>query len=211
MDFTAIDFETATSKFTSACSLGWCVVENNKIVEREEILIRPEPFEFNKYNVRIHGIKPDMVEDKPTFDMYWDSIRDRIENRTVIAHNASFDVRVLCATLAGYGIELPEFKYLCTVRLSQKAYPELESHKLNNLCDALGISFRHHRAFDDAYACAMAFLRIAEDYSLETIAEIEECFDMPSGEIYPGIDLSPKHRRRSHRKSAHKHALVTNL
>ena len=211
MDFTAIDFETATSSFTSACSLGWCVVRDNEIVERKEILIRPEPFEFNKNNIRIHGIKPEMVEDKPTFDMYWDSIRDRIENRTVIAHNASFDVRVLCATLASYGIELPEFKYLCTVRLSQKAYPELESHKLNNLCDALGISFHHHQAFDDAYACAMAFLRIAEDYSLETIAEIEECFDMPSGEIYPGIDLSPKHRRRSHRKSAHKHALVTNL
>ena len=50
MDFTAIDFETATSKYTSACSLGWCVVEDNEIVERSEILIRPEPFEFNKYN-----------------------------------------------------------------------------------------------------------------------------------------------------------------
>ena len=80
--------------------------------------------------------------------------------------------------------------------MSQKAYPELESHKLNHLCDALGISFHHHRAYDDAYACAMAFLRMADDYSLEDISEIEECFDMKCGEIYPGIDLTPKSKRR---------------
>ena len=196
MDFTAIDFETATSSFTSACSLGWCVVSDNEIIERKEILIRPEPFEFNKNNIRIHGIKPEMVEDKPTFDKYWDMLRPDIENRVVIAHNASFDIRVLCSTLRMYGIEPPEFKYLCTVKLSQKAYPELESHKLNNLCDALGISFHHHRAYDDAYACAMAFLRMADDYSLEDISEIEECFDMKCGEIYPGIDLTPKSKRR---------------
>ena len=47
MDFVAIDFETATSNYTSVCSLGICVVENNKITDRKEILIKPEPFEFN--------------------------------------------------------------------------------------------------------------------------------------------------------------------
>lgn len=43
MDFVAIDFETATSNYTSVCSLGICVVENNKITDRKEILIKPEP------------------------------------------------------------------------------------------------------------------------------------------------------------------------
>ena len=36
MDFVAIDFETATSNYTSVCSLGICVVENNKITDRKE-------------------------------------------------------------------------------------------------------------------------------------------------------------------------------
>ena len=58
MDFTAIDFETATSNYTSLCSMGICVVENNKIVERKEIFIRPTPFEFKEYNIKIHGITP---------------------------------------------------------------------------------------------------------------------------------------------------------
>ena len=38
MDFVAIDFETATSNYTSVCSLGICVVENNKITEKKFLL-----------------------------------------------------------------------------------------------------------------------------------------------------------------------------
>ncbi len=192
MDFVAIDFETATSDYTSVCSLGICVVENNIITDRKEILIRPVPFEFNEYNIKIHGIQPYMVENKPTFDMYWDEIKPYLENKTVIAHNASFDVGALCATLEYYNITFPTFDYLCTVKLSQKAYPELSSHKLNNLCDALGIKFQHHRAYDDAYACAMVLLRILEDYSLISLEEIEECFEMEIGRLTPDTHFKCK-------------------
>ena len=198
MDFTAIDFETATSGYTSVCSLGWCVVKDNRIVERNEILIKPEPFEFNEYNIKIHGITPDMVWDKPTFDKYWENVKPYIENKMIIAHNASFDVRVLCKTLESFGIELPVFDYMCTVQLSQKAYPELESHKLNNLCAALRIDFNHHHAYDDAYACAKAFLRITEDYSLENFNEIEECFEVKRGKVYPGCGITKKKKHTKH-------------
>lgn len=192
MDFTAIDFETASSERTSVCSLGWCVVENGVITDRKEILIKPDPFKFNEYNTKINGITPEMVWDKPTFDKYWDMLRPYIENRMVIAHNASFDIHVLCSTLEHFGIEIPAFDYMCTVQLSQKAYPELPSHKLNNLAEALGIVFNHHRAYDDAYACAAAFLRIAEDYALESFEDIEECFELHRGTVLKGTGIANK-------------------
>ncbi len=201
MDFVAIDFETATSRYTSVCSLGICVVENNVITERKEILIRPEPFEFNDYNIKIHGITPDMVFDKPTFDMYWDDVKPYLEGKTVIAHNATFDVGVLCATLEQFNIPFPTFDYLCTVKLSQKAYPELPSHKLNNLCTALGIRFHHHRAYDDAYACASVLIRILEDYSLESLDDIEECFEMEIGHLTPGTHLKCKKNKKKSKKT----------
>lgn len=194
MDFTAIDFETATSKYTSLCSMGICVVKNNIIVERKEIFIRPEPLEFNEYNIKIHGITPDMVADKPKFNEYWDEIRPYLENQLVIAHNTSFDITALCATLDYYKIPYPVFQYMCTVKLSQQAYPELKSHKLNNLCDALGITFSHHHAYDDAYACAKVLLRIMYDYSLLNLEELEECFEMKAGKIYPNCKVSTKQR-----------------
>lgn len=203
MDFVAIDFETATSKYTSICSMGICIVEDSKIVNRKEILIKPVPFEFNDYNIKIHGITPDMVLTKPTFDMYWDEIKPYLENKTIVAHNAMFDVGALCATLDLFGIEYPSFNYLCTVRLSQLAYPELSSHKLNNLCDALNVRFMHHNANDDAYACASVLLRIMEDYSLTSLSEISECFEVETGYVYPGCHLSFKKQKKK-KKTAKK-------
>ena len=206
MDFVAIDFETATSKFTSVCSLGICVVENGVITERKEIYIKPYPFEFNDYNIKIHGITPDMVADKPTFDMYWEEIKPYLENKIVIAHNADFDVGALCATLEHYNIPFPTFDYLCTVKLSQKAYPELTSHKLNNLCDALGIQFHHHQAYDDAYACACVMLRILEDYTLFELDEVEECFEMEIGHLTPGTLLKCKKNKKKQKRKITKKA-----
>lgn len=196
MDFTAIDFETATSNYTSICSMGICVVENNKIVERKEIFIRPIPFEFKEYNIKIHGITPEMVKNKPTFDQYWSEVKPYLDGRVVVAHNAMFDVGALCATLDLFNIPYPTFAYLCTVKLSQLAYPELASHKLNNLCAALGVTFSHHHAYDDAYACARVLLRIMEDYSLENMDEIGECFETETGYVYPGCHLSFKKKKK---------------
>ena len=167
-------------------------MENGVITDRKEILIKPDPFKFNQYNTKINGITPEMVWDKPTFDKYWDMLRSYIENRMVIAHNASFDIHVLCSTLEHFGIEIPAFDYMCTVQLSQKAYPELPSHKLNNLAEALGIVFNHHRAYDDAYACAAAFLHIAEDYALESFEDIEECFELHRGTVLKGTGIANK-------------------
>lgn len=195
MDFTAIDFETASKERTSVCSLGICVVKNNEIIERKEMLIKPDPFDFNEYNVKIHGITPEMVLGMPTFDKYWDSLKGYIENSMVIAHNAPFDVHVLCSTLEHFGIEIPAFSYMCTVVLSQKAYPDLPSHKLNNLAEALGIGFSHHRAGDDAYACAAAFLRIAEDYNLSTFEDFEKCFGIKRGTVLKGTGMVGKRKK----------------
>ena len=189
MNFVAIDFETATSRAGSICSMGICCVTNNKVTSTKEILIKPEPFEFNEYNIKIHNITPEMVINQPTFDKYWKEIFPYLNNRIIVAHNASFDINALLNTLTLYNIEFPTFNYLCTVKLSQKAYPELESHKLNNLAEALNIDFSHHRAGDDAYACAKVLIKILEDFSLNTLDELERMFEIGIGNIYPGCHI----------------------
>ncbi len=186
MDFVAIDFETATSKWTSICSMGICVVENNKVKEVREIPVRPVPFEFNEYNIAIHGIRPEDVADKPTFDKYWAEIKPYLDNKLVIAHNASFDVGALTKTLDMFGLEKPKFDYLCTVKLSQKAYPDFVSHKLNFLGESLGIDFSHHTACDDAYACAMVLVHILEDFGINSLQEIESRFEIGVGKVFDG-------------------------
>ena len=202
MDFVSIDFETATSFPKSICSVGICVVENNCVVDRKEILIRPEPFEFNDYNIMIHGITPAMVENEPRFCDVWKELYPIVENKLVVAHNASFDVGAMRAALDNFGIEYPHFNYICTVKLSQKAYPDLPSHKLNAMAEALGISFNHHQAGDDAYVCAEVLLRILEDFNLETLEDIEERFEIGVGKLYPGcyIPCTKSKKSKSRRK-----------
>ena len=201
MDFVAIDFETATSQRTSICSMGICVVENNEVKEVKEFLVKPVPFEFNEYNIAIHGITPEMVMYKPTFDKYWDEVKPYLENKLVIAHNTSFDINVLCKTLESFGIEFPNFEYLCTVKLSQKAYPDLASHKLNNLGYALGIDFSHHTACDDAYACAKVLVNILDDFGIESKEELCKRFDVGIGRVYPGYVLPCKKSKKNTKKS----------
>lgn len=198
MDFVAIDFETATSLWTSICSIGICVVRNNKIVETKGMLFKPVPFEFNDYNIAIHGITPQMVWNKPTFCSCWKDIKPYLEGQTVVAHNASFDVGALKKTLVAAGIPLPEFEYICTVKLSQKAYPDLPSHKLNALGEALKIKFSHHTAWDDAYACAEVLLHIIKDFGVNSIEEIQDKFDIGIGKMYQGyVEPCRKNRKKS--------------
>ena len=206
MNFTAIDFETATSVYSSICSMGICVVENNKVIERKEFLIKPEPFVFNDYNIYIHGIHPEDVVNEYTFEHYWSEIKPYLEGKTIIAHNAQFDVGALRAALDMFGLEYPSFDYICTVKLSQKAYPELESHKLNFLGNALGICFNHHEACDDAYACAEILLRILDDFGLDSLQDIERKFEIGIGKLYPGFH---EPCRKNRKKKSKRNQIVT--
>lgn len=203
MDFVAIDFETAMSGANGICSMGICTVQNGSVKERKELLIRPEPFEFNEYNIKIHNITPEMVAGKPTFKEYWREIFPYLNDRFVVAHNASFDIGVLLKTLDMYGIEFPNFSYACTVKLSQKAYPELESHKLNAMAEFLGLGFEHHCADDDAYMCAMVFLKIIEDFNINSVEELQKRFGIGIGKISSDFHLpcTKNERKRARSKS----------
>ena len=155
MDFTAIDFETGNSYYTSACSIGVSVFENNEPVKQYSRFIKPpqEAGNFHWYNVKIHGIKQSDLENEPNFAEVWAEIKQDIENKTLVCHNAVFDTAVLRKCLEFYNIPFPNFNYICTVKVSQKLWPDLENHKLNTVADALGITLNHHEAGSDAHAC----------------------------------------------------------
>ncbi|MDY3927784.1 MAG: 3'-5' exonuclease [Clostridia bacterium] len=198
MNFVAIDFETASSGPNVICSMGICTVTGGKVGECREILIRPDPFEFCEYNIAIHHITPEMVENEPDFAHLWSEIFPYLNDRLVIAHNAEFDVGALLNTLDHFNIEYPTFDYLCTVKLSQKAYPDLKSHKLNSLAEEMGIDFSHHRAGDDAYVCAEILIKILKDFNLNSLHDIEEKFQIGTGHIFPGCHVPcTKNRKKN--------------
>jgi len=115
-----------------------------------------------------------MVADAPAFETVWSHIAEIAEGSVLACHNASFDVRVLCNCLAYYNLNIPECRYLCTVKVSQRVWPELENHKLGTVCRALGIQLNHHEAGSDARAAGLILqtaLKYTHSNNAETLAE----------------------------------------
>ena len=160
--FVAIDFETADKGQDSACSVGLVRVEHGAVVKKVVQLIKPPRFvEGDLFNpapdfefTYIHGIKPDMVADAPTFAQAWPKLAPLLEGaHFMAAHNAPFDNGVLTACCAAARLPKPAHRFVCTVRLARdtwKIYPT----KLPNVCSALKIELNHHEALSDALACA---------------------------------------------------------
>ncbi len=170
LNFVAMDFETASGKRYSACSLALTIVRNNQVADEFYTLINPQtPFFWR--NVEIHGIHERDVADAPTFPEVWPHIRSFFtDNQLVVAHNATFDNSVLKNTLTHYDIVAPNYLTLDTLKTSRQFFPTLPNHKLNTLCDSLGIPLEHHHnAMDDALACANILLAEATTFGPDSL------------------------------------------
>ena len=172
MTFTAIDFETAHASFP--CEIGLTVVENGQITESRSWLIKPACFPYmNPWNERVHRISSAELVDAPDFGTLWNEIHPYFDDRTLVAHNAAFDMSVLRAALAYYDLAIPYSEYFCSVSLSRRIWKELPSHSLGAVAQHLGFHFNHHRAGDDAEVCAHIAIRALENNAQElTLNEI---------------------------------------
>jgi DNA polymerase-3 subunit epsilon len=160
MNFTAIDFETATGHRNSACAVGIVTVENGEIVDQYCTLIRPPNNEYWFGNINVHGIRPADTASAPTFAELYPEIKKRLGGRTVVAHNESFDRSVLKNTMSHYGLDygdlgLPD-RWECTVRIYRAK--GFQPCKLSDCCRRLKIELNHHEALSDALACAQLYL-----------------------------------------------------
>ncbi|PKM90973.1 MAG: exonuclease [Firmicutes bacterium HGW-Firmicutes-12] len=174
MEFVAIDFETANEFRSSACAIGFAVVSDNKIVERQQYLIKPPMMYFNPFNVALHGITEKHVKNEPHFNELWPSIKCFFEKRLIVAHNASFDISVLRNTLDEYQVPYPEFDYCCTRIISKATWPNHVSYALNHMAAYLGLDFIHHNAEEDAVACANVLIRAAKELGVKSQLELAE-------------------------------------
>ena len=182
----AIDFETASEARASACSIGLAWIEDGAVVRVEERLIRPPGMRFSSFNIAIHGIRPEDVADQPEFPDVMAEFFDDFHGAAMIAHNASFDFSVLRASLDFYGLAYPELSYYCSVKLAQRHWPDLPSHRLNSLADHLGLSFSHHNAAEDARVCALATLAMAEEAGVGGIGALAERTGVNPGRLHRG-------------------------
>lgn len=174
VDFTAIDFETANSHPSSACAVGLVRVRDGAVVERADWLIKPPESHgaFLPFNVKIHGITPEMVADARAWAEQLVELRDFIGDDVAVAHNASFDMGVIKAACAEAIAPIPRLRYMCSVQVSRKTY-EIPSHRLPLAAAAAGFGeFSHHDALADAEACAAIISDAARRHETPDVAAL---------------------------------------
>ena len=196
-DFVTIDFETATNRHDSACSIGIAAVQNGEIVDTFYSLIQPSDLDFNSKNIEINGITPDMVKESPSLDdLWWSEIRRFFGPYLVIAHNAYFDMSVLKESLSYYNS--PDFKYVDSVSIARDYVPGTKS--LEHCAEHLGLDIgQHHNALDDAITCAKIVIKCLDISGLSNIGQL--CFSKENIKIHHFFDLNEEEVYKNHGKS----------
>ncbi|WP_235512605.1 exonuclease domain-containing protein [Sphingomonas sp. Leaf17] len=156
-DFVVIDVETACSRVSSICQVGIVGFRDGQEVFAYESLVDPLDT-FNPFNTRIHGIEANHVVGQPTFADVYGVIHGHLTNRTTVAHS-HFDKGALAAACRLHGLPPIETRWLDSVRVAQRTWPDLPSHKLGELAKYLGIAHRHHDALSDARAAGWVIVR----------------------------------------------------
>lgn len=180
----AIDFETANEERGSACSVGLAWVVDGVITRSLERLIRPKSMRFSGMNIAIHGIRPQDVEDAPEFPEVMEEFAEDFATTPLIAHNAAFDFSVWRGALDQYRMAYPTLTYFCSLKMVQKVWPQLPSHRLNVVAEHLRLGFKHHNAAEDAAMCAAAALGVAETLKVRNLDGIAAKIRMTPGRLH---------------------------
>jgi DNA polymerase-3 subunit epsilon len=188
LSFVAIDFETANSSRASACSLGMTKVVDGVITDsRYELFRPPQGYDsFDPRNIAIHGISQKDLEGKPEFGALWPELSNFIGSLPIIAHNASFDVSVLRATLSASNLNWPQLEYACTYVFSKNQF-DLPRHRLPDVALAAGVkwdSARHHDALFDSRVCAEIVMSIAIKKNVNDLLDLLDSMNLDMGELF---------------------------
>ncbi|WP_312488417.1 3'-5' exonuclease [Sphingomonas sp.] len=156
-DFVVIDVETACSRTSSICQIGIVGYAAGVEVLAYETLVDPCD-DFSSFNVGIHGITAEHVLGKPTFAALHPKLAAHLGGRVTVAHSG-FDKGALGRACERDALPPIAARWLDSVTIARRAWPELPNHKLNTLAAFLELEHRHHDALSDARAAGQVVLR----------------------------------------------------
>ncbi|MBQ6475405.1 MAG: PolC-type DNA polymerase III [Clostridia bacterium] len=139
--------------------IGAAIVENGKIGERYNTFVNPYR-KIPEKIVKLTGISDSMVKDAPPIEKVLPEFLTFAGASVLVAHNAAFDTEFIATACKRMGIDY-RFESLDTLTFARQLVPELKNYKLNSLTKYFNVDLEnHHRAVDDALACAQIMLHL---------------------------------------------------
>ncbi len=172
MSLTAvIDFET--TGISPACGdrateVAIVLVENGSVVDRFQSLMNAG-VRIPAFITQLTGISNAMVAAAPAAAQVMREASRFVGAAPLVAHNAAFDRRFWQAELAFAGLAgaaAPQ-RFICTLLLSRRLYPQAPNHRLGSLVDYHGLqrTGEAHRALADAEMARELLGQIQRDLS----------------------------------------------
>lgn len=184
--YAILDIETTGGQYNEEgiTEIAIYKFDGHEVIDQFISLVNPEK-PIQPFVVKLTGINNAMLRSAPKFYEVAKRIIEMTEGCIVVAHNASFDYRILQTEFRRLGFRFHK-QTLCTVELSKKLLPGHESYSLGKLVRALGIPMAdRHRASGDAMATVKLFkMLLAQDIEKEIVKS------MVKSEIKTG--MSPK-------------------
>ena len=174
-EYLAVDVETngLGGDLCEVTEVGAVLVGGGETHDTWESLVRVSR-PLSRGIERFTGITQGMVDSAPAPEDVLPAVAELMHGRVLVAHNASFDSRVLRQAFARCGLEWPSPPVLCTVALARRFAPLVRQRKLGLLAAALGIEVETaHRALPDALTCARIFCALFPKLcaNVRTVAE----------------------------------------
>ena len=168
--YAIVDIETTGGEYNEegVTEIAIYKFDGIKVVDQFISLVNPLK-EIQPFVVKLTGINSKMLCNAPKFHEVAKRIVEITKDCILVAHNASFDYRVLKKEFSRLGFNY-ERQTICTVKLSKILLPDQPSYKLGNLIRSLGIPFSdQHRAHGDAKVTLKLFEILLEKDVKKTI------------------------------------------
>ncbi len=171
--YAILDIETTGGKYNEEgiTEIAIYKFDGHTVVDQFISLIDPER-PIQPFVVNLTGINNQMLRNAPKFYEVAKRIIEITTDCVIVAHNSSFDYRILKTEFSRLGFEY-ERQSLCTVELSKKLIPDQQSYSLGKLVRGLGIPLSdRHRANGDALATVKLFkLLLSKDLEKKIIID----------------------------------------
>lgn len=176
-------FDTETTGLDPAAGeeiiqIGAVRIVNGRLLRQEyfDQLVDPRR-RLARASARVHGITEDMLRGQPTIEIVLPAFHDFCEDTVLVGHNAAFDLRFFQLKEEAAGVRFTQ-PVLDTLLLSPIIHPNQERHRLEAICERLGVNvIGRHTALGDAIVTGEAFLRmipLLAEQGIRTLGQARE-------------------------------------
>ncbi len=186
LTFAVVDFETnGLSPGDRAIEIGLSCWRGGREVASFESLLDPGTG-ISPFVTRLTGIREADLVGRPTFEEILPDVALLLDGAVLVAHNLSFDRRVLLSELDRAGVkEHRETPGVCTLRLARRLLPKDDRKNLDALAERFGLTFAaRHRALGDAQVTGGLLHRLldlaAEAAPMDTLEHLLQFMEPPA-------------------------------